>query len=78
VLDLGEPERLEHGRDVVAEPSPEALLEADQPPTGLSSERPQVSTVPAAAGFCSSALPSGIQSRWSTSMAWRSSMQLRW
>src|SRR3977135_4346103 len=33
-----------------------------QPPTGLSDARPQASTVPSAAGFCSSAEPSGIQS----------------
>src|SRR5205823_13147066 len=33
-----------------------------QPPTGFFDERPQASTVPSAAGFCSSALPSGIQS----------------
>ena len=34
-------------------------------------------TVPAAAGFCSSALPSGIQSPWVLSIAGRSSRQRR-
>src|SRR4030088_1184721 len=33
-----------------------------QPPTGFLDERAHASTVPSAAGFCSSALPSGIQS----------------
>src|SRR3979411_2748704 len=33
-----------------------------QPPTGFFGERAHASTVPSAAGFCSSALPSGIQS----------------
>ncbi len=32
-----------------------------QPPTGLSGERAHASTVPAAGGFCSSALPRSIQ-----------------
>ena len=47
------------------------------PPTGFFGERPQASTVPSAAGFCSSALPSGIQSPCALSMACRSSMQRR-
>jgi DNA-binding transcriptional ArsR family regulator len=34
-----------------------------QPPTGFSGERPQASTVPSAAGFCSSALPSAAGRR---------------
>ena len=41
-------------------------------------ERPHTSTVPSAAGFCSSALPSGIQSPCFLSIACRSSMQRRW
>src|SRR2546423_1257222 len=54
------------------------FLRPYQPPTGLSGERPQASTVPSAAGFCSSALPSGIQSPFAFSMAWRSSMARSW
>ena len=40
--------------------------------------RAQASTVPSAAGFCSSALPSGTQSPAASSMACRSSMQRSW
>src|SRR3984893_2625667 len=54
------------------------FLRPYQPPTGLSGERPQASTVPSAAGFCSSPLPSGIQSPFAFSMAWRSSMARSW
>ncbi len=49
-----------------------------QPPTGFSGDRPQASTVPSAAGFCSSALPSGIQSPCALSMACRSSIARSW
>ncbi len=49
-----------------------------QPPTGLASDRPQASTVPSGAGFCSSAPPSGTQSPCSPSHAARSSMARRW
>jgi hypothetical protein len=48
------------------------------PPTGLSAERAQASTVPSAAGFCSSAAQSGTQSPASFNMACRSSMQRSW
>ena len=47
------------------------------PPTGFFAERPQASTVPSLAGFCSSALPSSIQSPCFLSIAWRSSRQRR-
>jgi ABC-2 type transport system permease protein len=50
------------------------FLRPYQPPTGLSGERPQASTVPSLAGFCSSALPSSIQSPCATSIACRSSI----
>src|SRR6185437_14628874 len=50
------------------------FLSPYQPPTGLSSDRPHASTEPSGAGFCSSAPPSGIQSPWALSMAWRSSI----
>ena len=43
------------------------------PPTGLFSARPHASTVPSLAGFCSSALPSSIQSPCFLSMACKSS-----
>src|SRR4029077_10989408 len=45
-----------------------------QPPTGFFGDRPHASTVPSAAGFCSSALPSGIQSPCFFSIAARSSI----
>ena len=45
------------------------------PPTGLSSARPQASTVPCLAGFCSSAPPKSIQSPCDFSMACRSGIQ---
>src|SRR6478735_11517782 len=48
------------------------------PPTGFDSSRPHASTVPSAAGFCSSAAPSGTQSPWARSHATRSSVALRW
>jgi hypothetical protein len=44
------------------------------PPIGLSAERPQASTVPSLAGFCSSADPSSTQSPRSRTMADKSSM----
>src|SRR5271156_6105800 len=47
------------------------------PPTGFLGERPQASTVPSLASFCSSALPSSIQSPCFFSIAERSSMHLR-
>ncbi len=40
-----------------------------QPFTGFFGERPHASTVPSAAGFCSSVLPSSIQSPCSRSIA---------
>src|SRR6185503_11990239 len=49
-----------------------------QPPTGLLSERPHASTVPSAAGFCSSAPPRSIQSPCFLSIAWRSSIARFW
>src|SRR5205807_821798 len=48
-----------------------------QPLTGFFGDRPHASTVPSAAGFCSSALPRGIQSPCFSSIACRSSMALR-
>src|SRR5450759_515147 len=45
-----------------------------QPPTGFFGDLPHASTVPSAAGFCSSALPSGTQSPCFLSIAWRSSI----
>src|SRR5438132_5789240 len=49
-----------------------------QPLTGFFGDRPHASTVPSTAGFCSSALPSGIQSPWFFSIACRSSIARRW
>src|ERR1035437_1466659 len=43
-----------------------------QPPTGLSAERPQASTVPSGAAFCSSAPPRGTQPPCALSQACRS------
>ena len=54
------------------------FLSPYQPPTGLSGERAHASTVPSAAGFCSSALPRSIQSPCSFSIAWRSSSARSW
>ena len=68
------------GNDARAPADPDVRWPAQQggqPPTGLSGERPQASTVPSCAGFCSSALPSGTQSPRSFSIACRSSMQRR-
>src|SRR6476661_10372134 len=48
-----------------------------QPPTGFFGERPHASTVPSTAGFCSSALPSGIQSPCFLSIVCKSSRQRR-
>ena len=45
------------------------FLRPYQPPSGLSAERPQASTLPSGAGFCSSAPPSGTQSPFSLSIA---------
>src|SRR3984893_1227925 len=53
------------------------FLSPYHPPTGFFGERPHASTVPSAAGFCSSALPSGIQSPCFLSIACRSSRQRR-
>ena len=44
----------------------------------IGDRRPHASTVPSAADFCSSALPSGIQSPCVFSIACRSSIALRW
>ena len=49
-----------------------------QPFAGFFGDRPHASTVPSAADFCSSALPSGIQSPCFFSIACRSSIALRW
>src|SRR2546430_16269648 len=49
-----------------------------QPLTGFFGDRPHASTVPSAAGFCSSALPRGIQSPYFLSIASRSSIARRW
>src|SRR5439155_26339011 len=46
--------------------------------TGFSGERAQASTVPSAAGFCSSVLPSGIQSPCCVSIVDRSSRHRSW
>src|SRR5258708_23828588 len=53
------------------------FLSPYQPPTGSLGERHQASTVPSAVGFCSSALPSGIQSPRFFSIACRSSRHRR-
>src|SRR5665213_929527 len=53
------------------------FLRPYHPPTGFLGDRPQASTVPSAAGFCSSALPRGIQSPCFLSIACRSSRQRR-
>src|SRR4030081_3672801 len=53
------------------------FLSPYEPPTGFFGERPHASTVPSAAGFCSSALPRGIQSPCFFSIACRSSRQRR-
>src|ERR1700680_4834342 len=47
------------------------------PPTGLLAERPHASTVPSFTGFCSSALPSSIQSPCFLSISCKSCMQRR-
>src|SRR3989441_331263 len=49
-----------------------------QPPTGFLGERAHASTVPSAAGFCSSALPSGIQSACCLSILCKSSRPRSW
>src|ERR1700730_9002071 len=54
------------------------FLNPYQPPTGFFSERPQASTVPSVAGFCSSALPSGTQSPFAFSLLCRSSIARSW
>src|SRR3989454_10961258 len=48
------------------------FLSPYQPPIGFFGDRPQASTVPSVAGFCSSALPSAIQSACFLSIACRS------
>src|ERR1700674_4461920 len=53
------------------------FLSPYQPPTGFFGDRPHAPTVPSAAGFCSSALPRGIQSPCFLSMACRSSSARR-
>src|ERR1700693_5407895 len=53
------------------------FLSPYQPPTGFFGERPHASTVLSAAGFCSSALPSGIKSPCCLSIACRSFRQRR-
>ena len=78
VLHLGEPERLEHRRDVVGEPPAQSLLEAVP-----AADRVVGGPAPGLHGafrrrLCSSALPSGTQSPAASSMACRSSMQRRW
>src|SRR5258707_3213426 len=50
------------------------FLSPYHPPTGFLGDLPHASTVPSAAGFCSSALPSGIQSPCFFSIARRSSI----
>ncbi len=54
------------------------FLSPYHPPAGLLGDRPQASTVPSAAGFCSSALPSSIQSPCAFNILCKSSMQRKW
>src|SRR6202011_2535489 len=54
------------------------FLNPYQPPTGFFADLPQASTVPSAAGFCSSALPSGTQSPFAFSILCRSSIARSW
>jgi hypothetical protein len=74
VADLSQAEFLQQRRQVHAEPAAIAVAQQYQPPTGLSADRPQASTAPSAAGFFSSAAPSGTQSPCSFSQACRSLM----
>src|ERR1700674_2707037 len=53
------------------------FLRPYHPPTGFFGDRPHASTVPSAAGFCSSALPRRIQSPCFLSIACRSSRARR-
>ena len=66
------------GGTYIAKRPRKPFLSPYQSPTGLSGERAQASTVPSAAGFCSSALPSGIQSPCALSIACRSSSARSW
>jgi hypothetical protein len=52
VLDLGEAERLEHGRHVVAEAAAQTFFSPYQPRTGLPADRAQASTVSGVAPTC--------------------------
>jgi hypothetical protein len=77
MLDLGKTEDLQHGRHVVPEAARRPFFSPYRPPTGLSDDRAHASTVPSFAGFCSSALPSGIQSPRAFSIECRSSIARR-
>jgi hypothetical protein len=55
------PSSLSRGGTYIANRPRNPFFNPYQPPTGLFGERAQASTVPSAAGFCSSALPSSIQ-----------------
>ena len=82
VLDVARPGASITGGRVVCRSGRATPLLSPSPSrrTGLSSARARASTVPSAAGFCSSALPSGTQSPRSRSIASRSSRrgQRRW
>ena len=76
---LGEPERLEQRRQVHPEPAAVALAQAVPAADRVVLGRgPSASTVPSAAGFCSSAAPRATQSPCALSQACRSSIARRW
>jgi hypothetical protein len=77
MLQLRDLQFFQHGRNVHPEPPTQALFKPYHPPTGFFDERPQASTVPSAAGFCSSALPNSIQSPCFLSIECRSLMHLK-
>jgi hypothetical protein len=78
VLELREPEVLHHRRHIVSEPPPQALLEAvPAPDRVLRRASPRLDGALRRA-FCSSALPSAIQSPCSASILCRSSRQRSW
>jgi hypothetical protein len=78
VLDLGEAEGFKERRLYIPKRPRRPFFKPYQPFTGFFGDRARASTVPSATGFCSSALPRGIQSACFLSIAWRSSMARRW
>ncbi len=78
VLELRQAQRLQHGRQVHAEASAQPLFEAVPALDRVVGGAPQASTVPSAAAFCSSALPSSTQSPFFFSIAWRSAIARSW